>query len=187
MNGSEEKEMTKPTHFVGPVWVLRGKDGSPIDDIDTDMIFHNAHLAIVDIKEMGQHAMGNLKGWYDFSKKARPGHIIIAGRNFGCGSSRQQAVDCFISLGISILIAESFGAIYKRNAINSGFPVLECPNILRTVALENGDQLRVDVQSGKIFNITKQKGIAESRAWSKVQLDVYQAGNLFQYARKHGI
>ena len=96
------------------------------DNIDTDMIFHNRYLAITDIKEMGQYTFDNLKGFEDFSKKAETGDIVITGKNFGCGSSRQQAVDCFVSLGIQAIIAESFGVIYERNAINAAFPVITC-------------------------------------------------------------
>ena len=70
-----------------------------------------------------------LKDYEDFSKKAKPGDIVIAGKNFGCGSSRQQAVDCFISLGIQAIIAESFGAIYERNAINAAFPIITCRSL----------------------------------------------------------
>ena len=112
------------TVFSGKVWIITGKDRKLIDDIDTDMIFHNAHLAITDISEMGKYAFGNLEGWEDFPEKAEKNDIIFVGKNFGAGSSRQQAVDCFKSLGCSLIVAESFGAIYKRNAINAGFPIL---------------------------------------------------------------
>jgi aconitase A len=108
----------KPMKVKGRVWVVRK------DNVDTDMIFHNKHLAITDLKEMGQHTFGNLEGWKDFAKKAQPGDIVVTGKNFGCGSSRQQAVDCFKSLGVSLVIAESFGAIYERNAVNNAMPIL---------------------------------------------------------------
>ena len=99
----------------GPVWVLLDKDGRPIEDIDTDQIFHNAHLHITDISQMGRHALGNLEGWKDFPQKAKPGDIVVAGRNFGAGSSRQQAVDCFIALKTAAILAPSYSAIYFRN------------------------------------------------------------------------
>jgi 3-isopropylmalate dehydratase small subunit len=73
---------------------------------------------------MGKFAFGNLNGYEDFSKKVGRGDIIVAGKNFGSGSSRQQAVDCFRALGIQCIIAESFGVIYERNAINAAFPIL---------------------------------------------------------------
>ena len=90
------------------------------------MIFHNRYLAITDIKEWGSILLITLKDYEDFSKKAEPGDIIMTGKNFGCGSSRQQAVDCFASLGYRLIIAESFGAIYERNAINAAFPIITC-------------------------------------------------------------
>jgi len=73
---------------------------------------------------MGQYAFDNLPGFENFARMSLPGDIVIAGKNFGSGSSRQQAVDCFISLGIQGLVAESFGAIYERNAINAALPVI---------------------------------------------------------------
>ena len=105
-------EEDRPLTLSGRVWVVRE------DNIDTDMIFHNRHLTVTDIAEMGQFAFGNLSGWEDFSSKAKPGDIVVTGSNFGAGSSRQQAVDCFKSLGVTLIVATSFGAIYERNAIN---------------------------------------------------------------------
>ena len=107
----------RPNEIEGRVWYI------PMDNIDTDMIFHNRHLSITDIDEMGQHTFGNLEGYEDFSKKVKSGDIVICGKNFGSGSSRQQAVDCFISLGVQCVLSESFGAIYERNAINAAFPI----------------------------------------------------------------
>ncbi len=105
------------------------------------MIFHNRYLAITDIREMGQYTFDNLKGYEDFAKKAHPGDIVFAGKNFGSGSSRQQAVDCFISLGIQAIVAESFGAIYERNAINAAFPVITCKNI-GDLGISDGDRVQ---------------------------------------------
>ena len=112
-SAKEKVKAEKPTVVEGRVWII------PKDDIDTDMIFHNRYLTITDIKEMGQYTFDNLKGFEDFAKKAKPGDIVITNKNFGAGSSRQQAVDCFLSLGISCILAESYGAIYERNAINA--------------------------------------------------------------------
>src|SRR5512139_2726080 len=117
------------TRIRGRVWVLVQPDGRLYDDIDTDMIFHNRYLAITEVDKMGQYSLDNLKGWEDFAKKAQPGDVLLAGKNFGAGSSRQQAVDCFRALKIGAIVAESYGAIYKRNAINSGFPIVVLPNL----------------------------------------------------------
>ena len=168
-----------PTVIKGRVWVIRDADGKAIDNIDTDMIFHNAHLAITDINEMGKHAFGNLKGWEGFPEKSKKGDIIITGGNFGAGSSRQQAVDCFISLGIGGLVAESFGAIYKRNAINTAFPILECPGIM-DANIQSGHEIEIDIKSGRITNSTTGEEIPGLKPFSKVQMDIYNAGSLFK-------
>jgi 3-isopropylmalate dehydratase small subunit len=144
-----------------------------VDNIDTDMIFHNRHLAITDIAEMGRHALGNLEGWEDFAEKARPGDIVVAGRNLGCGSSRQQAVDCFTSLGVQALIARSFGAIYERNAINAGMPILVAD--LVQAGVRSGDTVTVDLGSG---TITWEGGSVQGQPFSDVQMAIYQRGGL---------
>jgi len=174
----------KPTSIRGRAWVILGQDGKPVHNIDTDMIFHNAHLAITDVKQMGQYAFGNLKGWEDFSKKAKPGDLVVVGRNFGAGSSRQQAVDCFASLGLDAILAESVGAIYYRNAINSGFPLLLCPNICSGGEVKDGDELEVDFATGKVTNLSTGKVISGGKPFPKVQMDIYQAGSLFAYGKQ---
>ena len=160
----------KNTIIEGRIWLI------PKDNIDTDMIFHNRYLAITDVNEMGQFTFDNLKGFEDFSKKAKTGDIIISGKNFGSGSSRQQAVDCFSALGLQAIIAESFGAIYERNAINAAFPVLVCKE-LSGLDLNNGDSIKVDLRTGQIENL-KNKKIAKAEPFSDVQLDLYQKGGL---------
>ena len=168
--------MEKPSKISGRVLIV------PKHNIDTDMIFHNAHLAITDIQQMGRHTLTSLEGYKDFAKKAREGDILIAGGNFGCGSSRQQAVDCFASLGIRLIVAESFGAIYKRNAINSGMPILTFPNILGQ-ALTEEDEVEFDLISGAGFNTTKKLSLGRGHPFSGVQWDIYQAGDLFAFGK----
>ncbi|KPK22251.1 MAG: 3-isopropylmalate dehydratase, partial [Nitrospira bacterium SG8_3] len=94
--------------FSGRIWILQDTKGRLIADIDTDQIYHNAFLHITDISQMGQYALGNLEDWKDFPQKVKPGDILVAGRNFGAGSSRQQAVDCFVSLKVGLIVAPSF-------------------------------------------------------------------------------
>ena len=170
----------------GKIWLLCDSEGRLIEDIDTDQIFHNAHLHITEIAEMGAYALGNLKGWEDFPGKAGSGDIIAAGRNFGAGSSRQQAVDCFRALGISALLAPSFGAIYFRNAVNSGFPVLRCPRLIEYVSggrLRTGEVVSIDPSAGEM------KGAAGGDSFalepmSTVQSGILEAGSLFSYAKE---
>ena len=157
----------RPTTFTGRAWVVRE------DNIDTDMIFHNRYLTITDIAEMGQYTFDNLPGWEDFSTKTEPGDIVVVGKNFGAGSSRQQAVDCFESLGVSLIIGESFGAIYERNAINKGFPIVTAD--LVSTELENGATLTVDLTTGAI---TLPSGQEVQGAFSDVQTAIYKKGGL---------
>jgi 3-isopropylmalate dehydratase small subunit len=140
------------------------------------MIFHNRYLSVTEIKEMGQYTFDNLKGFEDFAKKAKAGDIVIAGKNYGSGSSRQQAVDCFVSLGIQAVLAESFGVIYERNAINAAFPILTYKS-LQSIDLKEGDTLRVNFKTGEITNLTNNKSV-QGDPFSDVQLEIYQKGGL---------
>lgn len=153
----------------GRVWVIKK------DNIDTDMIFHNRYLHITDINEMGQYAFDNLEGYEDFAKKAKPGDIVIVGKNFGCGSSRQQAVDCFKALGISVIIAESYGAIYERNAINNAMPILVAEDI--TQKISDGDQLKVNFETGELVDTTKNVTV-QAKPFSPAQMEIYIRGGL---------
>jgi 3-isopropylmalate/(R)-2-methylmalate dehydratase small subunit len=173
----------KETRVKGRLWVLNNPDGKLYDDIDTDMIFHNRYLHITDVDQMGQYALDNLEGWKDFAQRAQPGDVIMAGKNFGAGSSRQQAVDCFQALGLVAIVAESFGAIYKRNAINSGLPIVSIPD-LEADAFTTGDELAVDFESGEV--VLNGEQTFQAQPFSQVQMDIYQAGNLFAYGKMLG-
>lgn len=174
--------MAKETLLTGRVWKITDPGGSLIDDIDTDQIYHNAHLAVTDIQKMGVHAFGNLEGWKDFPQKVQKGDIVVVGENFGAGSSRQHAVDCFVALGVSLIIAGSYGAIYKRNAINSGIPILMHRH-LKDLHVNHGDTLQVNLETGALKNMTTGEDLPSGEPFSGVQMDIYQAGNLFEYAR----
>jgi 3-isopropylmalate/(R)-2-methylmalate dehydratase small subunit len=178
----------KTTCFQGRVWVLLDKEGRLIEDIDTDQIYHNAFLHITDIGQMGPYALGNLEGWKDFASKAKPGDIVMAGRNFGAGSSRQQAVDCFLALGISLVLAPSFAAIYYRNAVNSGFPVLVGPGLealIKDGTVRTGDVVSVDAAAGEARNIDRPADF-RVEPMGRVQQDIFLAGNLFAYGKALG-
>ena len=159
----------KPTKIKGRAWFI------PNDNIDTDMIYHNRYLAITDINLMGQYTFDNLDGWTDFAKKAQPGDIVVTGKNFGCGSSRQQAVDCFKNLGISVILAESFGAIYERNAINAAFPIMTYQPGEQVI--NDGDEIEIDLNTGVIKNLTTGEQVTGD-ALSEAQLAIYQKGGL---------
>jgi len=164
-----EEVPERPTVIRGRIWYI------PRDNIDTDMIYHNSHLAVTDREEMARYAFGNLEGYEDFSARARKGDIIVVGKNFGAGSSRQQAVDCFVSLGIGMILAESFGSIYERNAINTGFPILTYRP--EEGLFSEGDVVEVDISKGKARNLTKERDF-DVEPFSDVQMDIYLRGGL---------
>ena len=161
----------KPSILEGRVWLIEE------DNIDTDMIFHNRYLSITDLNEMGQYTFDNLDGYEDFSKKAKAGDIIITQKNFGSGSSRQQAVDCFKALGIQAILAESFGAIYERNAINAAFPILDYQSI-EDLEIKTGSNISINLETGNLKNLDNNKEI-KIHEFSEVQMEIYQNGGLF--------
>lgn len=169
---NKQRNNNKSLILEGRVWLIL------IDNIDTDMIFHNRYLSITDIKEMGQYTFDNLKGFEDFAKKAKPNDIVITSKNFGAGSSRQQAVDCFKSIGISCILAESFGAIYERNAINAALPILTYnPKVLRDINIKNNNIIRIDLTEGIITNSENNKS-AKIQKFNDVQIAIFKNGGL---------
>ena len=167
----KSQPIKKSTVVEGRVWYIKE------DNIDTDMIFHNRYLSITDVNEMGQYTFDNLKGYEDFAKKAKKGDIVVVRKNFGSGSSRQQAVDCFKALGIQAILAESFGAIYERNAINAAFPIIMYKSI-DDLNLSDGDKIRVNFETGEVTNLTNNK-VINAENFSEVQMEIYQNGGLF--------
>jgi 3-isopropylmalate/(R)-2-methylmalate dehydratase large subunit len=166
----KNSEDVKSEILEGRVWIINK------DNIDTDMIFHNRYLSITDLREMGQYTFDNLTGFTDFARKAQRGDIVITGKNFGCGSSRQQAVDCFVSLGIQAVIAESFGVIYERNAINAAFPVISSSSV-NVAEIKDGDRIRINLITGEILNL-RSNNICKANPFSDVQLKIYRRGGL---------
>jgi 3-isopropylmalate dehydratase small subunit len=126
---------------------------------------------------MGQYTFTNLKGFENFANEVKKGDILIVGKNFGCGSSRQQAVDCFLSLELGAIIAESFGAIYERNAINSGLPILIARDI--TKKINNKDRMSIDFTTGAIVNKT-QKTTYQAIPFFQIQKEIYMKGGMLK-------
>lgn len=129
---------------------IRGKVIRYGDDINTDVIFPGRYLAITEPEEMAKHAMEDLDK--DFLKKVKERSIIVAGKNFGCGSSREQAVICLKYAGIKAIVARSFARIFFRNAINQGIPVVELEDTSR---IEDGEEIEIDLDEGTVKNLTK--------------------------------
>jgi 3-isopropylmalate/(R)-2-methylmalate dehydratase small subunit len=149
------------------------------DDVNTDVIFPGKYTyTITNPEEMAQHALEDLDP--DFVKNVNPGDIIAAGKYFGCGSSREQAVTCLKEAGISVIIAQSFARIYYRNCINAGLP----PLILEdTSEISSGDQLEVDVKAGTIFNVTTQQSYTVNPLPSFV-MEIINDGGLIPHVKK---
>ena len=121
------------------------------DNVDTDVIIPARYLNSFDGKELAQHAMVDIDS--EFAKKVQPGDLIVANKNFGCGSSREHAPLCLKEAGVSCVIAETFARIFYRNAINIGLPIIECPEAAK--GIEAGDEVEVDFDSGTIYNKTQ--------------------------------
>lgn len=118
------------------------------NNLDTDQIYPGRYLELTDADDVGQHAMEGADP--EFVQKFAAGDIVVAGRNFGCGSSREQAPYALKVIQVSVILAESFARIFYRNAINLGLPVLICPDISEQVT--NGDVLTVNFLSGRVLN-----------------------------------
>ena len=121
------------------------------DNVDTDVIIPARYLNVPDPAELAKHCMEDID--VDFAKKVNKGDIIVANKNFGCGSSREHAPIAIKASGVSCVIAETFARIFYRNAINIGLPIIECPEASK--GIENGDDVEVDFDSGIIYNRTK--------------------------------
>lgn len=123
--------------------IIKGKTWVFGDDIDTDVIIPGKYLRTTDMQVLADHAMEGIDP--DFSKKVKPGDIVVGGNNFGCGSSREQATLALKYAGVACVVAKSFGRIFFRNAINVGLPLMEAD-----VECKEGDQMEVDLENGKV-------------------------------------
>jgi len=166
--------MSKEFVFRGRAWVVG-------DDIDTDMIYHGSYLPLTDPKEMAKHALEYVPGMEDFTEKVQAGDILVAGKNFGCGSSREHAVITLQYNDVAAIVAESFSRIFYRNAVNLGYPILEVPGI--TSEVETGDELELDANTGLIRNLTKGTEV-RGVPLSGLEKEIMTAGGLFSYLRK---
>jgi 3-isopropylmalate/(R)-2-methylmalate dehydratase small subunit len=148
-------------------------------NIDTDVILPGKYLILVDPNELAQHALEGLDA--DFPAKAKGGVIVVGGRNFGCGSSREQAPLALKYSGVKCVIAESFARIFFRNAINIGLPVIECKGILS--AVKTGDALIVDFETGKIENTSNGKKFQVEKLPPFI-MEILNDGGLIEHLRR---
>ena len=157
--------------FRGRVWKLG-------DNIDTDVITPGKYL-ILPIDELKKYVLEPIDP--EFSRKVKPGDILVAGRNFGCGSSREQAPAALKALGISVVIAESFARIFFRNAISLGLPVMICDGISEKV--KEGEFLEVNLEIGEVRNLNTGQ-IIKTRILSKQMVEILKAGGIIPLLKK---
>jgi 3-isopropylmalate/(R)-2-methylmalate dehydratase small subunit len=131
--------------------IVKGKTFKYGNNIDTDVIIPARYLNTSEPSELAKFCMEDIDK--DFSKKVQIGDIIVGGKNFGCGSSREHAPIAIKASGISCVIAESFGRIFYRNSFNIGLPIIECTEASKKI--EAGNEIEIDFETGKIYNITK--------------------------------
>jgi 3-isopropylmalate/(R)-2-methylmalate dehydratase small subunit len=155
---------------------LRGKAWKFGDDVDTDAIVPARYLNTSDPDELALHCMEDMDP--DFKNKVRPGDFIVAGKNFGCGSSREHAPLAIKHAGVAAVVAGSFARIFYRNAFNMGLPILECPEAAE--AVDSGESLEIDLDTGTITNISRGKTCRAQPIPAFMQ-SLLQAGGLIPY------
>ena len=162
--------MSKQT---GRAWVFS-------DDVDTDLIYHNKYLAETDPKQMPQYAFEYYPGMENFGKEVKPGDFVVAGKNFGCGSSREHAPLSIKYLGISCIIASTFARIFFRNALNIGLPILECEEAAQNI--KPGDTVSVDFNTGVITNETSGQTF-QAEPFPPFMQNLIACGGLVNYSK----
>ena len=154
-----------------------------VDDVDTDNIFHASLLTIHKPEEIKKHIFGNLSGYEKFSQKDHNGEILFVGKNFGKGSTRQQAVTGFLAHNIKIIIGKSFAPIYYTNAINEGLLLIRAP-LLNLSDFENGEQIIIDIGKSKIVHFSTQIEITFEKIPPPV-IDIINAGGLLELGKNN--
>ena len=149
------------------------------DNIDTDRIIPGKYTKTLDMSTLAAHVLEDLDP--TFKDSVRPGDVLTAGFNFGCGSSREQAPVALKMSGVSVVIARTFARIFFRNAINVGLPLLE----IRDHHIEKGDELQIDLTTGQVINLTKDETY-QAAVMPQVMIDILKEGGLVPYLKKNG-
>ena len=149
------------------------------DNVDTDVILPGKYLVLIEPNELAKHAMEGLDPV--FPEKAKKGLIVVGGKNFGCGSSREQAPLALAHAGVKCVLAESFARIFFRNAINIGLPVIEHKGI--SAAVDNGDEVAVDFEAGTVQNLSKDKSFRVAKLPPFI-LEILADGGLIENLRR---
>jgi 3-isopropylmalate/(R)-2-methylmalate dehydratase small subunit len=158
---------------------LRGRAHRYGDNVDTDGIIPARYLNTSDVAELAAHCMEDLDA--EFVRKVRPGDIIVGGENFGCGSSREHAPLAIGGAGVSCVIEKGFARIFFRNSINVGLPALVCPEAAGEI--QEGDELTVELQSGRIENVTQGRSY-QAEPFPEFLQQIIAAGGLVAYTRE---
>jgi 3-isopropylmalate/(R)-2-methylmalate dehydratase small subunit len=161
--------------------ILKGKVHKFGDNINTDDIISAKYLVSTDAKELGSHCLEAIEP--DFTKKIAPGDIIVAGNNFGCGSSREHAPLAVKGCGVSAVLAKSFAAIFFRNAINIGLPFLESFDVDK---IKEGDLVEIDLATGVIKNLT-QNQTYQTQGFPEFLQELVEKGGLMNYIKSKGM
>ena len=159
--------------------MLRGKVHKYGADVNTDVIIPARYLNVSEPAELARHCMEDIDP--GFVARVKPGDIIMATTNFGCGSSREHAPLAIKAAGISCIIAKSFARIFFRNAINIGLPLLECSEAVDNT--ETGDELEVDLSAGRIKNLTRGLEFT-AKPYPQFMAELISAGGLIEYTKK---
>jgi 3-isopropylmalate dehydratase small subunit len=159
--------------------MLHGRAWTFGRDIDTDLIIPARYLNMKTAEELAQHVMEDADP--DFPKKVRPGDIVVAQENFGCGSSREHAPLALKGAGVSVVIAKSFARIFYRNALNTGLPILVAPEAVDGIS--EGDELTVDLATGEIKNVTTGR-VFQAQPLPPFMRDLVEAGGLLPYLKQ---
>lgn len=162
--------------------MVQGKAHKYPDNVDTDVIIPARYLNTADHKELAAHCMEDIDA--QFKHNVKPGDVMAAGWNFGCGSSREHAPIAIKASGISVVIASSFARIFYRNCINIGLPIMECPEAAE--GIEAGDKVSVDFETGEIVNETKGQTY-HAAAFPPFIQGIIEAGGLLKSLKARGL
>ena len=159
--------------------IVKGRVFKYGDNVDTDVIIPARHLTSADPEQLKLHCMEDIDD--SFVSRVKAGDIMVAGKNFGCGSSREHAPVAIKASGISLVIAADFARIFYRNAINTGLAIMECPEASERI--EDGDEVEADFDTGIITNLTKGESY-QAAAFPEFIAEIISAGGLVEYTKK---
>ena len=160
--------------------VMKGKAWKFGNNIDTDQIYPGIYVELTEMEDIKKHALSG-SAEPKFADEVQPGDIVVAGTNFGCGSSREHGAMTLKGAGVGAVLAESFGRIFFRNAINLGLPVIVCPGISKCA--QKGDEIRIDIETGEVTDVTRGK-VLKTTPFSPYVLNILESGGIKNMIRK---